>query len=95
MTSQRYLVLSKHPIYGVRTGHYVYLTDEEGRRKTETGHVVPAPPPKPDPDPEPEPKPRRARRTAKAAPEVTPPESSGASEPAERTTGYRSDPSPS
>lgn len=88
MTTQRYLVLSKHPVHGVRTGHYVYLTDEEGARKTATGHVVPAPPPK-------KAKPRRATRTPKAAPEVTPPESSGASEPAERTTGYRSDPSPS
>lgn len=67
--TQRYLVLSKHAIHGVRTGHYVYLTDEEGRRKTETGHVEPAPPPKRKP-----PRPRRAAKPP-APPEIPEPRS--------------------
>jgi hypothetical protein len=61
--TQRYVVLSRQPIYGVRTGGIVYLPEEEGDRKTRSGHVEPAPVPKPEP--EPDPKPRRPRRTAK------------------------------
>lgn len=59
--TQRYVVRSRQPVYGVRTGGIVYLTAEEGARKTRSGHVEPAPVPKPKPDP----KPRRPRRTVR------------------------------
>lgn len=57
--TQRYVVRSRQPVYGVRTGGIVYLTAEEGARKTRSGHVEPAPVPKPAP------KPKRTRRTVK------------------------------
>ena len=57
--TQRYVVRSRQPVYGVRTGGIVYLTAEEGARKTRSGHVEPAPVPKLAP------KPKRTRRTVK------------------------------
>ena len=59
--TQRYVVLSRQPVYGVPTGGIVYLTEEEGARKTRSGHVEPAPAPRPKPGP----RPARPRRTAK------------------------------